>query len=432
MTPLCLLPALGWLALACPVFADPAPANDDEKKVPPYALPDPLRTAGGAPVGDAATWQAQRRPELLELFAREVFGRTPAGRPAAMHWETTAIDPAALGGRATRKQVTIWFTEKRDGPRMHLLVYQPNRPAGATPRPWPVFLGLNFFGNHTVNTDPGIALAEPFTFYDVSHYRILLKERSSDQRGADASKWPLETILARGYAVATVYRADLCPDRVDGLVEAVPALFGTGGAEARAADAWGAVGAWAWGLSRTLDWIESDPELDAKRVAVHGFSRLGKAAIWAAAQDERFALLVSFQSGCGGAALSKRLFGETVAIINETFPHWFAKNFRRYNDREAELPVDQHELLALVAPRPLLVTSAAEDRWSDPRGEFLGAKAASPVWALFGRQGIDVDEMPPVGRPVGDAVSYYVRAGKHDVTVEDWARALDFADRHLR
>jgi len=283
-----------------------------------------------------------------------------------------------------------------------------------------------------VNTDPGIALAEPFTFYDVDHYQASPAARTSDQRGVDAAKWPLEAILARGYAVVTAYRADLCPDRVEGLTEAVPALFGTGGAENRAADAWGAVGAWAWGLSRALDWIESDSDLDAKRVAVHGFSRLGKAAIWAAAQDERFALLVSFESGCGGAALSKRVFGETVAIINDQFPHWFAKNFRRYNDHETALPVDQHELLALVAPRPLLVTSAAEDLWSDPRGEFLGAQAASPVWALFGRQGIDGAEMPAIGSPVGETVSYFVRAGKHDVTTEDWARALDFADRHLR
>lgn len=427
--------ALGLL-LAAGLRAEPAPANHDEAKVPAYTLPDPLVAADGSPVRDAAGWRA-RRAELLELFAAQMYGRTPAAPPAGLHWETTSVDRAALGGRATRKQVTVWFTAERSGPQMHLLIYQPNPPSdgttGTAPRRWPVFLGLNFFGNHTVHADPGIDLARPFTVYDVARYRPAtpVPTPAPEQRGTDAAKWQIETVLARGYATATVYRDDLCPDRADGLREGAAAAFATGGAEERAEDAWGAVGAWAWGLSRALDVIAADPELDAGRVAVHGFSRLGKAADWAAAQDERFALLVSLQSGCGGAALSKRLYGETVAIINKNFPHWFARSFRRYNDNESALPFDQHELLALLAPRPVLVTSAEGDRWSDPRGEFLSAKHASPVWRLFGVPGLDADDLPPVGQAVGDRVAYYVRAGKHDVTAEDWAHALDFADRRL-
>lgn len=414
------------------LHAAPAPAITDESKVPPYTLPDPLICSDGAPVRDIAIWRTNRRPELLELFAAHEYGRTPGGRPADMHWETTSLDRAALGGKATRKEVTIWFTEKRAGPRMHLLIYQPN---GVTAPP-PVFLGLNFFGNHTVHSDAGIALAQPFTFYEVDRYRPAAPgtPANSEQRGVHASKWQIETVIARGHATATAWCNDLCPDRVDGLKDplSVATLFSTGGAEERAGDAWGAIGIWAWGLSRALDYLESDRELDAKRVAVHGFSRLGKAAVWAAAQDERFAMLISNESGCGGAALSKRIYGETVAIINGKFPHWFAKNFRNYNDDETALPMDQHELLALIAPRPLYVASAQGDQWSDPVGEFLALKAAEPVYALFGKKGMGLHEAFAVDAPIsGQVTGYHNRSGKHDMTEYDWARYLDFADRHF-
>ena len=432
MTPRLYLPLLaGWLA-AVAASAAPAPAITDESKVPPYTLPDPLVTSAGSPVRDAAAWRAQRRPELLELFAREVYGRTPSGRPAALRAEVTSVDRLALDGKATRKEVTLWFTGKTDGPRMHLLIYQPN----GLKSPPPVFLGLNFFGNHTVHADPAITLAQPHVVYDAARYRPAdpQPQKKPPQRGAQADKWQVEAVIARGYATATVWCNDLAPDRADGLAApgSVSEMLGTGGAETRAGDAWGAMGVWAWGLSRALDYLETDPELDAQRVAVHGFSRLGKAAIWAAAQDERFAMLISNESGCGGAALSKRIYGETVGIINSKFPHWFAKNFRRYDDNEAALPVDQHELLALIAPRPLYVASAEGDQWADPRGEFLSAQAAEPVYALFGKKGLGVTAMPSLDTPVGDTIRYHNRTGKHDMTAYDWAQYLDFADRHLR
>ena len=432
MTSRVYLPLLaGWLA-AVSVSAAPAPAITDESKVPPYTLPDPLVTAAGSPVRDAAGWRAQRRPELLELFAREVYGRTPSGRPAELRAEVTSVDRHALDGKATRKEVTLWFTGKTDGPRMHLLIYQPN----GLKSPPPVFLGLNFFGNHTVHADPAITLAQPHVVYDAARYRPAdpQPQKKPPQRGAHADKWQVEAVIARGYATATAWCNDLAPDRADGLAApgSVSEMLGTGGAETRAGDAWGAMGVWAWGLSRALDYLETDPELDAQRVAVHGFSRLGKAADWAAAQDERFAMLISNESGCGGAALSKRIYGETVGIINSKFPHWFAKNFRRYDDNEAALPVDQHELLALIAPRPLYVASAEGDQWSDPRGEFLSAQAAEPVYALFGKKGLGVTAMPPLDTPVGETIRYHNRSGKHDMTAYDWAQYLDFADRHLR
>lgn len=405
--------------------------NYDESSVRPYTLPDALVSAGGSPVRDAAEWRAKRRPELLEIFSREVYGRTPGGRPAGMHWAVASIDRRALGGKAVRKEITVWFTDKQDGPKMHLLIYQPPGAPGAH-APWPAFLGLNYYGNHSVNADPGIA---PSTAWMRANdgLKIVNNRATEGTRGGHSALWNVETVVARGYATATLYYGDLSEDRREGLTTDVGALFNTRATEARQPDEWGAIGIWAWGLSRALDVLAEDPEIDAQRVAVHGHSRLGKAALWAGAQDERFAMVISNNSGCGGAALSMRDYGETVAAINTSFPYWFAKAFRAYNGRESALPVDQHELLALVAPRPLHVASAEDDQWADPRGEFLALKHAEPVYALFGRKGLGIADRPPVNQPVlGDGLAYHYRAGPHSITPYDWARYLDFADRMLK
>jgi hypothetical protein len=345
-----------------------------------------------------------------------------------MHWQVNAVEHAALGGRATRKEITVWISPGTSGPHFNLLVYQPND----VPAPPAVFLGLNFYGNHTVHADPAIALPHSWVpnreKVGVSDHRA-----SPAMRGAEAAQWQVEAVVARGYATATVYCGDLCPDYPDGLAGNIAAGFGGApGVEERVADAWGAVGVWAWGLSRALDVLAEDSSVDARRVAVHGHSRLGKAALWAAAQDERFALVISNESGCGGAALSKRVFGETVGDINRQFPHWFARNFRRFNENEGALPIDQHELLALVAPRPLYVASAEGDRWADPHGEFLAAQGAGAVYGLHGRAGVGAGAMPATGLPVGDALRYHIRPGPHDITAYDWAQYLDFADRWLK
>lgn len=399
--------------------------NYDEAKVGTFTLPDPLVMADGAKVANAAQWR-KRRAEILRLFETHVYGKTPAARPP-IKFEEVSRDAGAFGGLATRREIAIWLLGKKDGPRLNLLLYVPNGVTG----PAPAFLGMSFNGNHAVVADPKIALSMGWMRSGAD--KGVVNNRPTEQsRGSEASRWPVEMILKRGYALATFYCGDLFPDHKDGLKDSIIPHLYKPGQTAPAEDEWNAMGAWAWGLSRVMDFFERDKAVDARRVAVIGHSRLGKAALWAGAQDERFAMTISNDSGESGAALSRRIFGETVGRINDSFPHWFCGNYKKYNDRVNDLPVDQHELIALLAPRPVYVASAAEDLWADPRGEFLSAQAASPVYRLLGREGIGDRPMPEIHQPIMTTIGYHIRAGKHDVTNYDWEQYLKFADLHLK
>jgi hypothetical protein len=372
--------------------------NYEEARVGTYTLPD-LLAGRGKMVRTPGEWPARRR-EILELFREHVYGRSPA-RPERLRFDLIEENAKALAGAATLKRVAVISTQDDRDHRFDLTLFLPNARRGRAP----VFLLLN--NRPATNTDP--------------------------TRQQQSGFWPVEEMIARGYGIAALQVGDLAPDDKERFRDGVIRLFEGTSAGPRAANAWGALAAWAWGASRAMDYFATDSRVDAAHVAVVGHSRGGKAALWAAAEDDRFAMVVSNESGEGGAALSRRQFGETLARITESFPHWFAPNYASYAARVQSLPVDQHMLIALEAPRAVYVASADEDLWSDPRGEFLSLANASPVFALWGDPPIRPDQMPPLEQPlVVGRRAYHVRKETHNLLPYDWARFADFADRVWR
>ena len=388
------------------------PSNEDESKVPAYVLPDLMKAADGTMVKTVDDWRWKRRPELLATFENGMYGKAPE-RPKLV-FEVLEEATPALEGKALRKQVRVFFTGKKEGLSMDILLYMP---AGIT-KPVPFFWGLNFNGNHTVSVDPGILLPRVPEDGPGTPRSNPVKEFA---RGSQADRWQVEWVLAQGYGTATAWYEDVDPDYHDGFKNGVHALFPEIGAK-RDGTTWGSLAAWAWGLRVGMDYLENELYCDARFVALHGHSRLGKAALWAGAQDERFPVVISNNSGCGGAALSKRWFGETTGRINTSFPHWFCSNYHQWNGREAEMPYDQHELLALIAPRRLLVGSAEEDLWADPEGELAATREASPAFVLLGEKGLEEGWKRKNSAVSMDNPAHWQRAGKHDVTDRDWER----------
>lgn len=420
---------LATLFLNC-AFAQPKGYNYDESKVPKYTLPDPLVCLDGTKVTDKATWLKKRRPEIVKLFEEQVYGRSPKGSiivelvygskgPISDGLGTVIETHCSVVRVANAKQQNLFQAK--------ILLILPKKAKKRVP----VFLALNFRGNHTIHHDPSIYITKSWVRNDPKNGTI--KNRANEKtRGFSASRWPVKKILKRGYGLATVYYGEIIPDHKDGLKQGPHRHFLTKRQTVPADDEWGAIAGWAWGLSRILDALAKEEFVDPKRVIVMGHSRLGKTALWAGAIDPRFAMVISNDSGCGGAALSRRAFGETVKRINTSFPHWFCGNFKKYNDNEDKLPVDQHMLVSLIAPRPVYIASAQGDRWADPRGEFLSALHANPVYRLLGTKGLPAKTMPGVNKPTMGRIGYHIRTGKHDVTAYDWEQYLKFADKHLK
>jgi len=390
--------------------------NYDETKVPSYRLPDPLLSENGKAVTTAGQWERKQRPRLLGLFEDQVYGKQPR------RLKVTRVRILEEGSgtpypNGFRRQVELVLEKGSRSLSIHLLIYLP---MGG--RPVPVFLGYNFEGNHTVSADEAVL---------ASGGRSEGRESGSEAaRGSRATRWPVQRILDAGYGVATLWYEEVDPDRND-FSDGVHSFAYRKGEERPSEGEWGSLAAWAWGLSRVLDYLETDPAVDAGKVFVLGHSRLGKAALWAGAIDTRFAMVISNESGCGGAALSRRKFGETLQRINSSFPHWFCTNFKTFSNLEEELPVDQHQLIALIAPRPVYIASAVEDLWADPRGEYLSGFHASPVYQLYGLTGLESPLPPPVNQPVMNHIGYHLREGTHDLTPYDWEQFIRFADLHF-
>ncbi len=413
-----------FLLIALNVSAQQQNVIEDEANVPEYKLPNVLTRFNGGKVKTAKVWFKKQRPEILKKFTEEVYGKVPGKLDIqdVKIWETANN---ALNGIAIRRQLSLFFKKGDRNLEVNVLMYLPK-----SEQKVPVFLAYNFSGNHTVCNDPNIRLTESWVS-DIPSVGIINNRVTEQSRGCDSDSWSIDAIIKAGYGLVTVYYGDVDPDKND-FSDGIEPFFYQANQIRPKFDEWGSIAAWAWGLSRVMDYLEKDELVDSKKVAVLGHSRLGKTALWAGATDQRFAMVISNESGCGGAALSKRIFGETVQIINNHFPHWFCGNFKKYNDNEAELPIDQHMLLALIAPRPLYVASAEGDKWSDPRGEFLSAKLASAVYELLGLEGLPVKEMPEVNHPVMGTIGYHIRSGKHDLTQYDWQQYIRFADKYFK
>lgn len=419
----CLLMLLGLLILsACAAGTGGTTLPDPSQLAAQPALPDPLTSLYGKPVTTKREWYNSRRPELRSLFEYYMYGQAPAATKVSATLDRS--DKGFLNGRATLKEITLRY-EPTGTPPIHLLLILPNDRRG----PVPIFAGLNFCGNHGVTHDPGVRL-NPGWMYD--RYPGVVNNRATEaSRGHQADRWQVEQIVSRGYGLATAYSGDIDPDKHD-WTDGVHPHFYKPGQTQPAAEEWGTIAAWAWGLSRMMDYLVTDQDVDRERVAVVGHSRLGKTALLAAAFDDRFAMSIPIQAGCGGTAPSRGKVGESVLKINTNFPHWFCDNFTLFNDQPEKLPFDQHGLVAMVAPRPVLFLNAKEDEWANPAGQFDVLVAASPVYRLLGVEGVASTAIPPIGTLMSSRLGYFIRNGKHEVTGEDWKAMLDYADQWLR
>ncbi len=397
------------------------PVNYDESKVGSYTLPDPLKLANGQPVRDVKTWNSKRRPEIVRLFEENEYGRAP-GRPKDMTFDVFDKGTPAFDGKATRRQVTIYFFKDKNGPKMDLLVYLP---AGAA-KPVPLLLNVGFSPNSSTVNDPGVKQGEMWSPRD-------RKRVPAPQGRGGFGRLNVEPLLSAGFGVATFYYGDVDPDFLNGATLGVRALYLKPGQTEPAPDEWGAISAWAWGISRAIDYLEADKGVDAKRVAITGVSRLGKTVMWAGAHDTRIAMVIASCSGEGGAALSRRNYGETIAHLTapSRYPYQFCANYAKYANQVDKFPVDAHMLVALMAPRPVLLQTGSTDDWSDPKGEFLAAVAAEPVYKLFGKQGLGTDQLPPAGEPILHDIGYLMHNGGHGMVPSDWPVYIKFMEMHL-
>lgn len=403
---------------------------------PNPAFPDPLVTLHGEKIASREQWLQVRRPELKTLFQHYMYGYFPAA-PDNLRATVDYEDGNCFGGKATLKLVTLKFGPAQTPP-IHLLLVVPNRRNG----PAPAFVGPNFCGNYAALDDPKIPLPDVWMPAARNCPGCESNKATEAGRGTQKDVWALEQSIDRGYAVATFYAGDVDPDKND-FSDGVHPWIGRNGpgtsAEGRGPHDWGTIAAWAWGLSRCADYLVTDPAIDKSRIAVVGHSRMGKTALLAGAFDERFALVIPHQAGCGGSAPSRKIGSaienaETVVKINRAFPHWFCGEFKNFNDHVEKLPFDQHCLVALCAPRPVLLTNAVEDVWADPDGQFRVLQGADPVYRLLEAGGLGAFQAPQPGTPtlIGGSLAYYMREGKHSMTRQDWQVFLDFADRHMR
>ncbi len=414
---------LSILSWSCTPSWGQVKVNYDEGKIGAYELPDPLVLKNGDEVKNIHDWEELRRPEILAMFENEVYGEIP-GELNFSSFEIIEKSDSALNNTAIRKQIRLNFVKRDLELTVDILLYLPKQ----TIKP-PVFIGYNFYGNHTITNDTNIFITKSWVGNNASMgtKNNLATEKS---RGKRVHRWAIKEIINAGFGIATVYYGDVDPDKNDFSDGVHPFFYAVDQSHPKENE-WGSIAAWAWGLSRVIDYFEEDEDLDSSKVILMGHSRLGKTSLWAGALDERFDIVISNDSGCGGAAIFRRKYGETAEIINTSFPHWFSINFKAYSNNEDALPIDQHMLISLMAPRPVYIASAENDQWADPKGEVLAGYHAGPVYELYGKKGLPTPDLPEVNQPIHNTIGYHIRTGDHDVTDYDWEQYIKFALKHL-
>jgi hypothetical protein len=432
----------GWLGFVLSVFTvsltvscvtTPTRNFPDAATLPVQpAFPDPLTLRDGRRVTSRDQWERERRPELKALFQHYMYGQIPK----AMHMEvkTLRVHRDFLGGKATLKLISL--DAGHGGPVIDLMLVVPNK----RPGPAPVFLAMNFCGNHALTTDPRVPLTRGWLYSSCKGCSNNVATGAA--RGGQAQDWPLARLVERGYALASFCTSDIDSDRKEVSDGIYAWLAGADPAKNNPTNR-GSIAAWAWGFHRCVDYLVTDHDVDARRIAAVGHSRNGKTALLAAAYDERIALAIPHQAGCGGTGPSRvapalaaspangRPIAETIGVINQSFPHWFNGEFKKFNDTPERLPFDQHCLAALCAPRPVLFSNAQEDQWANPSGQFAVLQAADPVYRFLGVEGLAAKQMPPLGQLVDSRLGYYIREGRHSMTADDWEVFMNFADRHF-
>lgn len=384
-------------------------------------MPDPLVMLNGDKVATKQDWIKERRPELKELFQHYMYGYFPPV-PKSVTGKMLHEDKKAFNGKATLREIELTFGPLKM-PKIHLLLVVPNERKG----PAPTFVGMNFCGNHAVVTDPNVRIPDVWMYAGPG---VTNNKATELGRGKQLDVWAIDQTIGRGYAVAIFYDGDVHPDQPDYTTGIYPHFFKSGQTEPDKHE-FRTIAAWAWGIHRAVDYLTTLDEIDKSRIAAVGHSRLGKTALLAAAMDERIALAIPHQAGCGGTAPSRGKVGESVKQINTAFPHWFCGAFKDFNTQPDRLPFDQHCLVALCAPRPVLFSNAVEDQWANPNGQFDVLKAADPVYRFLGAGGLDARTPPETGKLVNSTLGYFIREGKHSMTREDWKVFLDFVDKNM-
>lgn len=436
-----------WIAafsLACPFLGTPTsalaqqirPPNYDESLVPKLNLPSVLQSPvptevaaiqpSATKIATPQTWDMHRLA-LVSVLAEQEYGQLPTDQ---VEVESECYDDAeaVLGGKPQpnirRRQIAITLMRGGKSVRIDMIVWSPKGIDRA-----PCFVGLNFRGNQSTCDDPNVRLTS--SWCDARNPGVENNRATEASRANQSDRWPIAEIISQGFAVATAHYGDIDPDFDDGFENGVHALFPEFKCTAETPNRWGSIGGWAWGLSRMADVLQKTDGIRSDALFVVGHSRLGKTALWAGANDQRFRIVISNNSGCGGAALSQRAYGESVARINTSFPHWFNRNFRRFNDREESMPFDQHQLIAAIAPRPVYIASATKDRWADPLGELLSGFYASPAYELHSKPGFTAQELPQPNTPIGSSsIGYHIREGEHDLLLYDWQQFMAFAKKN--